>query len=278
MTYKCSICGENDVEYDGDICEECSNRMDPFANKINKQYQAQNTTRKVYMQPSNSNGSEYKTVRKVLLDDTYKNEVRESKVEETKVNEVLNPIDSQIQQFPPKNNNQPITVGVVKNIFIDNQRKSNLNRWFTSLFCGIPFYLGEEITTFQVYPDFSGTILNSMGNACDQVIVFGKIDKGVISENNTVEVIGTRDSKNNIIAKTIINKASGTIINPRNSVSALFVWAVTLSIFFILFLLVASLGISGIMMLIISIIIILNIPLILKMIFGLIALIAITRK
>lgn len=78
------------------------------------------------------------------------------------------------------------------------------------MFKGIPYALDNDITMFQVFPDYTGTSLNAMGNACDQVIVYGKLNAGAVSENNDVEVYGHRDADNNIVAKKIVNKASGT--------------------------------------------------------------------
>jgi hypothetical protein len=74
-----------------------------------------------------------------------------------------------------------------------------------SLFSGIPYTLDNDLTTFQVFPDYSGKTVTASGNACDQVIVYGKVAAGVISENNSVEVYGKRDSNNNIISDKIKN-------------------------------------------------------------------------
>ena len=77
-------------------------------------------------------------------------------------------------------------------------------------FKGVPFTLDDDVTMFQVFPDFTGTSLNVLGNACDQVIVYGRLNNGAVSENNDVEVYGRRDSNNNVIAKTIKNTAKST--------------------------------------------------------------------
>lgn len=142
-----------------------------------------------------------------------------------------------------------------------------LGKWFRALFSGIPFTLDDEVTMFQVFPDFSGTALNALGNACDQVIVYGKLNSGAISENNDVEVYGRRDSNNNIIAKTIKNKASGTTISPARSIGQAVAWLLTAIVVAILAVLISVLGVQGIICTAIIILCLTNLPLTLK-IFG----------
>ena len=64
------------------------------------------------------------------------------------------------------NNTQgSLTSGITKNISVDTQKRSALVKIGRSLFKGIPFTLDDEITMFQVFPDYTGTSLNAMGNA-----------------------------------------------------------------------------------------------------------------
>lgn len=166
-------------------------------------------------------------------------------------------------------NGQPITTGITKNISVDNQKKSILEKWFRALFTGIPFTLDDDVTMFQVFPDFSGTTLNALGNACDQVIVYGKLNSGSVSENNDVEVYGRRDSNNNIIAKMIKNKASGTTIVPARSIGQGIVWSITAVVAALLAMIISGLGVEGIIWGIVIILCLTNFPKVIK-IFGII--------
>ena len=129
---------------------------------------------------------------------------------------------------------------------------------------GIPFTLDDDITMFQVYPDFSGSALNSLGNACDQVIVYGRLNKGTISENNDVEVYGRRDSSGNIIARTIKNKASGTTITAQRALGPGGVWTITLLALALVAAVVYAIGIEGIIWAIVIVICLTNLPTVFK--------------
>lgn len=61
---------------------------------------------------------------------------------------------------------------------------------------GIPFALDDTVTMFQVFP--VGTSQNAMGNACDQVIVFGRLGIGSVRDGNIESSL--RSINNNICA------------------------------------------------------------------------------
>jgi len=138
-----------------------------------------------------------------------------------------NPYVNNVTYNTQKNNTLPITSGIIKNISTDIEKKTFLSKWMRTVFSGVPYSKDNSITTFQVYPDYSGTSLNALGNACDQVIVYGKMTAGVISDNNDVEVFGTRNSDNAIIANTIRNVAAGTQVS-ADTISPTVVRLVTL--------------------------------------------------
>lgn len=125
--------------------------------------------------------------------------------------------------------NKPLTAGIVKNISVDWKRRSFAGKWLQALFSGIPFTLDDSVTRFQVYP--AKTALNVMGNACDQVVVYGSLPTGAIAAGNDVEVYGYRDADNSIIAREIRNKATGTASVPHRTIPVWAVWAITLLIF-----------------------------------------------
>ncbi len=246
MGYVCSVCGSNEVDLPGGVCELCAIGQDPYAVN-NVDTSSSNNTRQIYSIPTadDTASNTKRSNRKVLLGggstisntDPYGNDMTVDNTAST----VQVYSAGQVPQQMPTNTttvgtqtainsskNEPITTGIVKNIALDNQERKFSYKWCRTLFKGIPFMFDNEITMFQVFPDYTGTSLNAMGNACDQVVVYGTLTHGAISENNDVEVFGKRDSNNNIIAKTIRNKASGTIVSPSRTISPALAWILTL--------------------------------------------------
>ena len=253
MAYKCCVCGSNDVDNQGDICELCAIGQDPYAAKMDYQSntptpafapasspkQKSTRTSKRPIAVGGDSDDDYKPTntnkRKILLNggantgnyDPYGNDMTPQQSPAVQVYSAGQTPQTATQLPPapaaPKksifNNNTPITSGITKNIIVDTQKRSFLAKWFTSLFSGVPFCKDDDITMFQVFPDYSGTALTASGTACDQVMVYGRVT-GLVSDNNEVEIYGKRDSSNTIVAKTIKNKASGTTITPQNSMSA----------------------------------------------------------
>jgi hypothetical protein len=286
MAYKCRICGINEVDNQGDICELCAVGQDPYAQG---QTTSQNTPRPSQSSINNSQSNNVPYVpqrsnnRKVLLNggtslgnqDPYGNDMtatnHQSSVQVYSAGQVPQSSQQSSNVVNTVSNtnifgNQPITTGITKNISVDNQKKAILVKWFRALFTRIPFTLDDDVTMFQVFPDFSGTALNALGNACDQVIVYGKLNNGAVSENNDVEVYGRRDSNNNIIAKKIKNKASGTTITPARTIGQGVVWLITIIIVALVAMMILKLGIEGIIWATVIILCLTNLPRVLKII------------
>ena len=291
MSYKCRICGLNDVEHMGDICELCAVSQDPYAAAMQGNPQPESRD---YSDAGAGTGTAYTPTkgrsRKVLLGggnpamntDPYGNSIVPQDEEEDKVqvyhagqvpltqqsSDVVNQDGSSTvsgaKGGTASKSSEPLTQGITKNISVDTEKKAFIVKWFRSLTSGIPFTLDDDITMFQVFPDFSGTSLNAMGNACDQVIVYGKLKAGAVSENNNVEVYGHRDPDNNIIAKSIKNKATGTTITPDGSISVAVIWVITLAVAAIIALTFFTIGVEGIVWAIVLIICLTNLPLVFK--------------
>ncbi len=289
MSHKCRICGVNEVDNPGDICELCSIGQDPYAQSTttNQTYTSAPQHKILNSSDNNQDSCSYVhkkgATRKVLLNggtslvnqDPFGNDMSPV-VSEPQVHTYISGQTHQVTQQnttimnsqPVKrvSKNQPLTSGITKNIRVDNQNRSFLSKWFRALFIGIPFTLDNDVTMFQVFPDFTGMSLNALGNACDQVIVYGKLNNGVVSENNDVEVFGRRDSKNNIIAKVIKNKASGTTITPTRSIGQGFVWLITAIILalifmiFMIFTMISKIGLIGIIWTIVLILYLTKLP------------------
>lgn len=293
MAYKCRICGTNDVEHPGDVCELCAIGQDPYvAMQGDSGYnpQPQGT-----YQPGNSgyapgNGKS----RKVLLGggsaigntDPYGNEIVAQEEESVlvygagqapTVQSSTNVSTGSTSSYSTNssggsgaaiNSGGALTSGITKNISVDTQKKSTLIKLCRTLFKGIPFTLDNEITMFQVFPDYTGTSLNAMGNACDQVIVYGKLNAGAVAENNDVEVYGHRDADNNVVAKKIVNKASGTTVTPDRVIPIGVIWGLTIMVFFAIAFFIATCGVEGIVWAVIIALCLTNLPMVFKIVLG----------
>lgn len=282
MAYKCRICGANDVEHPGDVCELCAIGQDPYAQGMGGAVQPGPPVRSDPPGPVSCAPAPGKGRRKILVSgspadkqmmDPYGNDMT-----------VRTAGDDQVQvygagQTPPAPDTGydpgpaasaapvqggPLTSGITKNISVDTQKRSFVEKWFRALFQGIPFMLDDEITMFQVFPDFTGTSLTASGTACDQVIVYGKLNAGAVAENNEVEVYGHRDSRNNIVVKTIRNKASGTTITPDRVIGAGVIWGATVGVILLAAVLLGQLGVTGAIWVAVGILCLMNLPLVLK--------------
>lgn len=295
MSYKCRICGTNDVDHPGDVCELCALGEDPYASAISgsapQPMQSGNIPAR-----GEPTGTPAGKSRKILLGggaslvnrDPYGNDIAPAQTE----NEVHVYQAGQVPAAPqtvsalapapaPAGQAQgsvpggsvPLTTGITKNITVDRQKKTFLQRWFRSLISSVPYTMDNDITMFQVYPDYSGTTLNAMGNACDQVIIYGTMNAGAIAENNEVEVYGRRDSSNNIIATRVRNVASGTIVTPYRTIPAMVVMIITLAVLGLLAFAVSTMGTTGIVWAVVFALCLLNLPLVLKIVAALIGII-----
>lgn len=305
--YKCRVCGVNEVEHPGDVCEMCAIGADPYAQALNGNSGSYPDD---YGQPQRSSSVRRGTQRKVLIDNgntpdptprgrsrkvllggdssssvpstVYDNDVvsydddSASNVQvyrpgQTPVN--VNPVPPVAPAAPVQKASKSgmLSEGIVKNLSTDKQEVSALVKIFRALFSGIPFAMDDSVTTFQVFPDYSGTSLNAQGNACDQVIVYGKITAGQIAENNDVEIYGHRDSGNNIIASRIVNRASGTTVTPSGVIPAAGIWVIVGLIFAAFAGLFSSVGGVGLLWIAVGIICLTNLPLVVKIISGIIA-------
>ncbi len=279
MSCKCRICNSNEVENFGDICELCAIGADPYLADMTEGHSAvtDDGGEQEMVHPKSSGIK----ARRILLGGGSSVPVQES--EETEIAERENADEVQVYepgsvpQTPPVNTSgglsqspqNPvasgcITAGITKNIMVDHQKRSFLEKWFGALFKGIPFTLDDDVTMFQVFPDYSGTTLNAMGNACDQVIVYGKLNNGEVSENNDVEVFGRRDSRNNIIAQMIRNKATGTTIKPMRVLGAGLVRTITLLAVALIVAAVGGLGVEGLLWALFLVLCLTNLPLVFK--------------
>lgn len=244
MAYRCSVCGQNTVSRRGGVCEMCSIGADTQNIENESEYHSSDNTssddkqvynntptndfhrtnkRKIALgtgnSESNSSGNSISNGNNSQISVYSNNHVpvyQNANQVPIPVNNTTTPTNS----TPATSKGLPLASGIAKNVNTDTMEISKIEKFMKSLISGIPYSHTDDITMFQVYPDSTGTGLNAQGNACDQVIVYGKITNGLISDNNHIEIYGKRDSKNNIIARKIRNVASGTIIEPTDITSA----------------------------------------------------------
>lgn len=283
MACMCRICMSNEVDNPGDICELCAIGFDPYANGLGSGQAPMNNVVSNDSAPVPSGSPKRTGNRRVLLNggtsiantDPYGNDMtpaqHTSPVQVYAAGQI--PQQAVVQKSPavvkPQTiGAQPATAGITKNITVDNQKKSVLEKWFRSLFKGVHYTLDDDVTMFQVFPDYSGTALNALGNACDQVIVYGRLNNGEVSENNEVEVYGHRDLRNNIIAKKIKNKATGTIVKPQRTIPVGVVWFVTVFVSLLILGILSLLGAEGVAWTIVFLLCLTNAPLLFKIIAG----------
>ena len=272
MAYKCRICGRYDVNSEGDICDLCELDQDPyfqdqsnynnFQSHLQDSAQEDNQVHSHSRPQANRQPRARRQSRRVLLNNDTEVHNQERQDSRPTNRFAAAPVQaSQVGQAPQQYTNnqanrvssenvnqsrrQPLTSGITRNIFTDTERISGFVKWVNALFCGIPFALDDDVTTFQVFPDFLGSV-NVNGNSCDQVLVYGKLNHGVISENNNIEVYGHRDRRNNVIARKIINVATGTTIKPARTISVAVVWLITVTVLGLLTAMIAGLGWIGV--------------------------------
>ena len=168
MAYKCRICGTNDVEHVGDVCELCAIGQDPYAAAMQNNNVTPEVSKQGLFQPQTSSDTgnyipRRGKNRRVLLNggasvanvDPYGNSIfsqDESSIHVYQAGQV--PVSQQVTNQPITistgntnatgsvigvNKNKPLTSGITKNISVDVQKKSALRKLFRTLFKGIPY-------------------------------------------------------------------------------------------------------------------------------------------
>lgn len=268
MAEKCRICGLNNVEHMDDICELCAMTQDPYISAVDTGVDSGSTHRSSRQIPlqtddeDNTQPAPRLKPRKVILGNPsiQSNADASPSISKSDIQSSV-PIYSP-GQIPVTTSattatavgqvgatsgaaQGPISEGIIKNIHVDIHAHSFLIKWIRALTSSLPFSWYDEVTTFQVFPDYSGSATTLQGNACDQVILYGRIPSGSVSENNDVEIYGRRDSKNNIIAHSVRNRASGTTVIPECTLSCTLVWIITLALLALLGVFTTIYGTAG---------------------------------
>lgn len=287
MSYKCSVCGIYDVEHDGGVCEYCAAASDPYAQAARARGRGRAAGPAVSQsRPEPEAVSAGRTPRRKILvsgesSTPAARPAQDMTAPPTPDVPVYRPGQAAVQQSTPasvqapsaasqaapaQNTNGALCVGITKNVAASTEQRGFVAKIFDALFRGIPYTADPDVLTFQVFPDYSGTSVTASGTACDQVIVYGKVNAGVVSENNHVRVYGHRDSSRQIIADRIENTASGMIIVPQHNVSAMVVRLAVLAVLVLMATLFAYIGVPGLVLILIAVICLTNLPLVIKLI------------
>ena len=177
MAYKCRICGVNEVDNQGDICELCAIGQDPYAQSVSPtQTQiASHNKRNIINNSGNQNTDTYAPKRggnrKVLLSGgasladqaPYGNDMTtvasQPSVQVYSAGQApqvaqQNTIVVNSQSAPRVSGNQPLTTGITKNIVVDNQKRSILEKWFRALLWESPLHLMMMLRCSRCFPIF----------------------------------------------------------------------------------------------------------------------------
>lgn len=285
MTYKCIVCGLNEVRKQGGTCELCAIGEDPYAASIRRMRSVASES-----VPEVTVYDDGDTAKKEKRQTNLMSRVNSARDIDSRNNAIINPpntsplpvqrsvgvvrtvsesipstvtTQSEVSSLP-----QPICHGIVRNIMVDTQERRLFSRWVRTLFFGVPYTMDDTATMFQVFPDYTGTSLNAQGTVCDQIIVYGRLATGAVCENNEVEIYGKRDKNNIIVVKRIRNVASGTIIEPQRVVGTGAVWVITAIVLAFIIGLAISLGVTGMVWLLVLLFCLTHLSLVFKILGG----------
>lgn len=281
---KCSVCGINDVAFDGGVCEMCAVSDDPYIRIMQRQHGPRSGGPLIHPQIEKDDPPRANRSRQILVGHNEANNLIISESVETSQDAipvyklghttVTQPVGTTgiapAPASPAPVKNAWVCEGIIKNVQIGVRQRNMAEQLFDALFNSTPMTKVPDVLSFQVYPDYGGTNLTSAGTVCDQVLVYGQVNVGSISENNHVRVYGNRDRQNNIVATKIENTASGTVIQPGKIISPIFICLLILVFGALLFFLVMSAEtiVPAIGTLLIIVVGILTLPKILKFLFG----------
>jgi hypothetical protein len=129
--------------------------------------------------------------------------------------------------------NEPIAEGIVKNFFEQEIPTFFVTKVARTLFRGLPYVHSNVVNTFQLY---SGWGMNDGdNNNGEEVIVYGKIAKGKLPENNRVKVWGKWSKSGSIVATKIKNETSNTWVQINHSIHPAIIWLIVALLVFIIY-------------------------------------------
>lgn len=224
MSYKCSKCNKSYVDNQGDLCDNCLT--------LTRQQNTLNS-------PNNPNITS--NPRKVLI---------APNIKVSPIGQSANPPTTPVTVPPntptvspvtpnksPSNPTNPTTYtavpvpkyiqGTVKNLRSEHLRESFFRRWGRTLFLGVPYFKYNEIQTFQLFSTNNASTANPNLHSCYEIIIYGQIKRGFLTDNNTVQVWGNKRSNNSVYARKIINVTSNTTTQTTDGIPTIVAWILT---------------------------------------------------
>lgn len=258
-TYYCPCCNVRKVSRENELCSSC---QDPYQSVSASSTQAQNQDYEQHQAPilqtpevdARHQASANKEEDHTQPSGGFVTITRGKRTTSSSSSPVYQP--QPVYQAPPppaapvappastsssevKNKKLPQADGIVKNITAFKDKTTIVEKWFKSLFMGVPFPIGDDAMEFQVFQNWNGTSNSSTGYSAEKVVVYGTITTGRPLQDNSVRVYGHRDKGNNIIASKIENSTDGTctMFKPE-PISAGFIRFITIALLGLIVLLV----------------------------------------
>lgn len=270
MSYLCKRCGVAEVEREGELCELCKIEDSSYMEHQENQFQTTpprgiinnfngNKTSSVIGKPArnilvngNINTKEDVTVissnsgdnMQQLAGQNVKVYKPDSALADMHQDSIQNSVNTH-QKINTQQKDNSACKGNISNLNTDVEQMPSVYRWFRAMFKCIPYNIHGDMTSFQVFEDYTGNATNQLGYAATQVIVYGKVNNGIISNNNDVKVYGKRDGNNHILADQIQNCATGGVIKPTDVIPAGMVYGVSILVFAFIIGLGVAFGLLG---------------------------------
>lgn len=228
MSFKCMVCGINDVMEQGGICMTCSGEMvgrpnyDNGSVDSNKEYGTIGVgiskKRNILI---NTSGNAKVTNDFQIQRSTNFGDYSPVVVSTDQTSPVSKAIDNYVDLVDQGDNSSStitgkgnVITGICQNLQEDRLMNNMWTKVLKCMFSFKPVSLTGYVTSFQVYQDYTGQKTNLNGYVSDQIVMQGKITRGTIVDNNSVEVYGNRGRDNIIYAVKVINTATGSVIRP----------------------------------------------------------------
>lgn len=222
MSYKCSKCNKSYVDNQGDLCDNCLTltRQQTTLNSSNSQSNSSNR-RKVLINP-NINVSQIGPTNNTPVPTSQNNPSIAQVAPKQSPSNPTNPTPYTSVPVPK------YIQGTVKNLRSEHLRESFFRRWGRTLFLGVPYFKYNEIQTFQLFSTNNASTANPNLHSCYEIIIYGQIKRGFITDNNTVQVWGSKRSNNSVYARKIINVTSNTTTQTTDGIPTIVAWILTI--------------------------------------------------
>ncbi|MBD8070707.1 hypothetical protein [Bacillus sp. PS06] len=214
MVKECASCNDG-AEYSSSTgeCPKCGN----FLRMKKSQAQFEDDFSDIYDNFLDSGSTGSKHTNSALYEDTANYQNTNATAEKVKIATI-----DKMKKKKVKKKHEVIE-GQVHNFREEILPLKFFERWMNSLTKGVPFVKDGYVNTFQVYDQSrKGT----------EVVLYGKILRGKVADNNRVRVYGMRDNYGTLVAQGVENVDSKTIASVNSIMSAGIVRFISLFLLF----------------------------------------------